>query len=225
MTTESLAAMAKRVFSGVGAFVSCARCGQQTTRTGARTLCYACSLAEDAFADQRLLLEQSIPETYQWATLKAPELAERVMGGAQTVARARDVTLHPRVLLIGAAGAGKTSLAVAMVRQWSSARRMGALFVSVPAFAGARLRAPLGREAEDVTAAVHAPLVLMDDLGGEREITTSPVTDVLRWRHERGQPTWVTTWLDPDGLSARYGAGIARRVVERAVVLRVPGGA
>jgi len=204
------------------AFVPCVRCRQATTPTGPRTLCYACASAEEVFLEDRRDLEASIPGSYQWATLDALELPLRVAGGARSVARARAVTLAPRLLVVGDSGAGKTSLAVAMLREWSRARRLGALFVSVPEFASARMRSPLGREAEDVSAALRAPLVLLDDLGGELPIPTSPVTDVLRSRHAQGQPTWVTTWLDVEGLTRRYGEGIARRIGERAIVVRIP---
>jgi hypothetical protein len=37
---------------------------------------------------------------------------------------------------------------------------------------------------------------------------------VIRERYNYALPTWVTTWMTPEGICRRYDQGIARRVFE-----------
>ena len=166
----------------------------------------------------RASLERSIPSAYAWATLDAPELPERVYGPAIGIGQ---MAYHqPRVCLIGPSRVGKTSLAVAMLRAWVAQHERSAMFVASHRLGMARIQHPAGHgEAELVEAAMRAPLVLLDDLGSERDFGMSPVADVVFERHAHDRPTWITTGLTREPLVARYGAGVVARLFERARVI------
>jgi DNA replication protein DnaC len=128
------------------------------------------------------------------------------------------------VLLYGAASAGKTSLAVACVRRWVAEYARPAGFFHAYALGVARIQHPAGHgEPEIVHRAMHAPMVLVDDLGSEREMSGSAVPDVMFTRHAEDRPLWVTTGLTRDQLVVRYGTGIVRRLFERAKVINLGG--
>jgi DNA replication protein DnaC len=165
-------------------------------------------------------LERTIPPAYQWSRFSAPELPMRVAPSA--IAQAQASWRDPRVCLMGVSRAGKTSLAVAMLRQWVRSSERSAAFLRAYKLAGARLRHPAGHgEPEIVELALKAPLVLIDDLGCERDSPTNAVVDVIFERHDDGLPTWVTTGLTREQLLARYGLGVVARIFERARVVRV----
>jgi len=72
-----------------------------------------------------------------------------------------------------------------------------------------------------VETAMRAPLVLLDDIGSERDFPTNPIPDVIFERHAQDLPTWATTGLTRDPLVVRYGAGVVARLFERARVIHV----
>jgi DNA replication protein DnaC len=122
------------------------------------------------------------------------------------------------LLLRGEAGLGKSVCAAAVA--WSGAERgVALLWLDAFELANAVARAPLGVEPRLVRDALAAPLLVVDDLGSETAVPTSPIAEVLHRRHARGARTIVTTWLDIGATEARYGSGIARRLYERAVVV------
>ena len=165
-------------------------------------------------------LERTIPESYRWARFSAPELRDRIP--APAIARAQDAWRDDRVCLMGAARAGKTSLAVAMARRRVSESARTGVFVHAYKLGVARILHPAGRgEPELVELAMRTPLLLLDDLGGERDHATSAIPDVLVERHAEGRPTWVTTGLTREQLVKRYGQGIVARVFERGTLVRV----
>jgi DNA replication protein DnaC len=166
-------------------------------------------------------LECSVPAHYQWARFSAGELAQRV-ARKDAVAEAQQAFRQPRVALCGEWASGKTSLAVAMLRAHVlAARGKGALFVRCYRVAQARIQHAAGHgEAPLVEEAVRAPLVLLDDLGGERDTAVSPVADIIFERHAEDRPTWVTTGFTKQQLVGRYGAGVVRRLFERCVIIR-----
>jgi len=165
-------------------------------------------------------LEKTIPGSYRWARFSAPELRDRVP--APAVAFAQDAWRQDRVCLMGASRAGKTSLAVAMLRRRVSQACRPAAFVHAYRLGVARILHPAGHgEPELVELAMRTPLVLVDDLGGERDHAMSAVPDVVVERHAENRPTWVTTGLTREQLVKRYGQGIVARVFERATVIRV----
>jgi hypothetical protein len=165
-------------------------------------------------------LERSIPPTYAWATLDAPELPERVHVPA--IGIGKFACHEPRVCFTGTSRAGKTSLAIAMLRAWVAKHERAAMFVAAHRLGVARIQHPAGHgEAELVEAAMKAPLILLDDLGSERDFPTNPIPDVIVERHAQDLPTWVTTGLPREPLVARYGAGVVARLFERARVIHV----
>lgn len=95
------------------------------------------------------------------------------------------------------------------------------LFVSAIDLGVARAHERLGREAPLVERAMGAPLLVLDDLGAEQLTALSAVGDVIHKRHAGMMPTIISTGFAEQGIAARYGDGIARRVFEGAVVIRV----
>ncbi len=129
---------------------------------------------------------------------------------------------HPKLVFAGRTGAGKTSLAVACLRRWAASAGRVAAFVHAYELAVARLQHPAGHgEPELVEHAMMLPMVLVDDIGSEREMAGNAVHDVVFARHAEDRALWVTTGLTRAQLVTRYGAGIVRRLLERARVIQV----
>lgn len=201
-------------------------------------LCEACADAEERHGKIRKI-EAQIPASFAWARLGAPELGKRVGATKGQLRGAYDAAVVGRSSLVitGEAGAGKTSLAVALFRAVlerglrgdaspaNLRRAQRAAFVSAYALGRERARFPLGEgEAPLVRRALSASLLVIDDLGSEPESSLSAVPDVVYERHAAGRPTWVTTWLTIEACGARYGGGIARRIFEGAHVLGLSSG-
>lgn len=184
----------------------------------ARVPCFDCTIALEAKADRaRALAEvtRTIPSEFRWASLSSPLLAKRVDAKRRPLAEVIERILGAhRVVLAGGSGAGKTSLAVACMRERLVA---GARFVSAITLGTARIQHAAGDgEADIVERAIAAPLLLLDDLGEERHTATSAVGDVIRERHAAGRATWVTTGLRSRELTAKYGEGVRRRLFDGA---------
>jgi hypothetical protein len=168
-------------------------------------------------------LGRTLPKAYQWARFDAPELGTRV-GDAATRALADGTWREPKVVFVGGAGAGKTSLAVACLRRWVAESVRAGGFFHAYALGVARIQHAAGHgEPEIVHQAMHWPMVLIDDLGSERVMAGSAVPDVIFLRHAEQRPLWVTTGMTRPQLVTRYGEGIVRRLFERAVVVQMDG--
>jgi hypothetical protein len=176
-------------------------------------------------ADEQRLAEvladrlRTIPPRYQWAAWDNQAMASRVHGLGRL--RASLANAHSRnVVLLGPAGSGKSSALAALVRE---AVEGGAAprWVSARDLATTRSQHDLGEASELERAAMRAPILALDDLGNDRRTQLSAVDDVLLERHDMELVTWVTTALGPSEVTARYGAGIARRVFEGAIVVEV----
>ncbi len=203
----------------------CSRCGHVVFDENRGRM--ARMLAE---ADHKRAVEDVIswvPPAYAGAEVDADWLVALV--GADTIARCRESIGVPRVAFTGPPGAGKTSLAAAMYKlsarsETSTPTLRRYRWVSSHKLAKARSGLPLGEgEAPLVTACMEAPLLVLDELGGEDPRYASAVGEVLFDRHEQARPTWVTTGVGPNEIAARYGGGIARRVFEGATVFRLRG--
>jgi hypothetical protein len=84
----------------------------------------------------------------------------------------------------------------------------------------ARSRHPLGEGEPDViTKALRADLLVLDELGSDEVVNGSAVKEIIYERHWQDRSTWVTTWMRPEQMSAKYGEGIGRRILEGAVVI------
>jgi hypothetical protein len=164
--------------------------------------------------------EATIDPEHRWARFVAPELTSRVLDPKAIVA-AQQSWRNPMVVLVGHSGAGKTSLAVAMMRVWVETNARAAAFFHAILLGAASIRHPAGHgEPELVAQAKRVPLAVLDDLGSERDTTTNDIPEIVLVRHAQRLPTFVTTGLSRAQLSTRYGAGIARRLTERATIIR-----
>ena len=70
---------------------------------------------------------------------------------------------------------------------------------------------------------MRASVLLLDDLGRDEEIRSNPVPAIIADRHPEERVTWITTELTPAEIAKRYGDGIARRICEKALVVRFTG--
>lgn len=204
-------------------FVRC-DCGTLSTRVP----CFECSqLAERAALEREADDARGIPQRYRWAKLDAPELVTRAhvvpcrwYDDATSCASRLVSSSMIAALLLGPAGSGKTSLAVA-----ASRAVRGAFFVKAEALERARIEHRAGdADSPLVLRAKRAPLLILDDLGQDKPSSISAVEAVILARHDAELRTWVTTGLDaasPVGtypaLESRYGAGVVRRLTERGV--------
>lgn len=200
---------------------TCSRCGAPVE--GRRT----CATCQDA-ADDGARLDatyRTVPPRFRWAlSADAQALAARVQAHPVVVRRGLEAPPSSSLLFTGRTGAGKTSLAVAMLGAWMRADRSrhGALYVEASVLARSRARHRLGDgEPPLMAAALSAPLVLLDDLGQEREDRDGCLTDLVYRRTDAELPTWITCGLPGDDVPAiaeqlarRYDGGFVRRVLE-----------
>src|SRR5690606_41552787 len=76
-----------------------------------------------------------------------------------------------------------------------------------------------------------AHTLVIDELGEELRSSSklvrgdTAIRDVLHQRQAEGRRTIVTTYLSTDEIAEAYGAGIARRLHERGIVIELGGGA
>ena len=156
----------------------------------------------------------TVPPTFHWATLDAAELGGRVERAA-AIAEARAALASGSLLLVGQSGCGKTSLACALLHAWDAAHRRRGVFMPAWKLGMARAHHGLGQgEPPEVEQAMTTRLLVVDDLGSERNVTSNAVPDVIFARALAGLPTWVTTWMTAAEVTQRYGDGIARRLHE-----------
>lgn len=217
----------------------CERCARFVCKCGAPAdgvrKCAACS-EKAALAKLLRPTHESVPERFKWALgadlerLRGTAEQRRVKGSDELIRRGLANPPSSDAVFLGLTGAGKTSLAVAMLDAWvrvAPHERTGALFVGASYLSRARARFRLGDgEAPLIAAAQRAPLLVLDDLGNEREDRDGCITDVVFGRHDAGLPTWVTCGLTPnvptveafaEVIAKRYDGGFARRVLETGI--------
>lgn len=210
----------------------CERCERFTCRCGAPVdgakTCRDC--------DQRAVFDrlmratrESIPRRFRW-TIGADEatLLERVQASPDLVHRALTQPPSTSLIFFGVTGAGKTSLACAMLDAWVRAepgRRSGAFFIEASDLSRARSRHKLGAdEAPDVARAMTCPLLVLDELGGRGENDRDGcITDVVWARTNAELPIWITCGLGAEqqtmhdfaeALARRYDGGFVRRLLD-----------
>lgn len=183
--------------------------------------------------DREPLLDRAratIPARFRGASLETfrPRLPEAALASLEE----QLPMPHRSLVLVGPSGVGKTTLAAALLRaaidagaypashsRYDAAR--GCVFATSFGLSSARRNGQLGHEAALVGIALDASLLVLDDLGNERDTPWSAVRDIVWERHAEGRPTIYTTWLDAEGLERRYDDGAARRVYEDSLVVQV----
>ena len=201
----------------VPTFNPCKTCGELTTGTGD---CFDCERGRHRRRESVQAFEHSLPESLRWARFDEPDLLNaRVERHA--IAKASECVSSRKVVLLGPSGEGKTSLAVAMARQWVREHAKPAAFVLATDLATARRRSPLGREAPEVVDALTVPLLVLDDLGTDAADPSSAVTEVIFKRHAEDRAMWITTWMNPAAMETRYGQGVMRRVYQGARIVEL----
>lgn len=192
-------------------------CGEITTLVP----CWQCSRIIERRVDEERAREaaiQSIPKRYAWAQVNSPLLAERVKLRTPLADVVRRVLASSQVVFAGSAGSGKTSLAVACLRE----RLPNALLMSALRLGTARIQFQAGDgEAGPVERAIAAPLLLIDEVGGEAKIATNAVRDVVFARYDADMPTWITTGFTGKQIIETYGDGFLRRLTEHGYVVRL----
>ena len=190
-------------------------CG--TLVPGPARICDACSSrqARNERADRSL---RSVPNRFRWSHFRAPELEQRVER-KNAIHEGRSARDAHHVVLIGLSGCGKTSLSVAMLRaRVEAVPERSAMFLSALRLGIARARSE-DSEPQLVAQASRVDLLLLDDLGNETDVASSPIKDVVWRRHDDHRATWVTTGLKLEAIAVRYGDGLARRLFEHAMVI------
>lgn len=174
---------------------------------------------------------------------KALEARVRDMGIPLTAAvKTAEANVSDRrgAVLLGPAGLGKTTLAAAILighvvrlvgrpREgvepgqgwaWASAARCG--YVLADDLPRARPQHGLGRgEAPLILHALHAPVLVIDDLGLEKLDET--MREVIAKRADNALTTIYTTSITAAEMAARYGDGVARRVYGAAPTIQLGG--
>lgn len=198
-------------------------CGEDTYRGHQR--CHEC---EDRFQTKRqernravYIAEQSMPKGFEFTRRKgfADPVVRACVKDPSALAKAQEHALDAEwMLLRGPAGLGK-SVSAATVAWECIYAGIPAVWISAIRMASAVQRASLGDEPAEVHDAIQTKVAVIDDLGSEPVIASSPLLEIIHARHEAGRRTIVTTWLDGAGLKSRYGDGVARRLIERACVV------
>lgn len=195
--------------------------------------------SEDRTRNVRRTMKREIPPHFTWARWDAPELQSRVQLTSSKLADVR-VALAARsgradrVVIIGGAGNGKTSLACAYLADRIERGSAQPRFVAARNLLAARgYPGANGIEPQSVpwtSLAIAANPFVLDDLGAE--LTGAPaggglaaqrievVCRVLADRHDLDLGHVITTAHEREKIAAWYGDGVARRVFEGALVIR-----
>lgn len=161
-----------------------------------------------------------IPNGYAGLTLDSAGLAARV-APAGVIAGARAAKGAPGIVFVGPSGAGKTTLASALlatvVTQEGATRSVA--WIPARRLANARRDHVLGEIPPLVAHATKVDILILDELGGEEATFASSVAEVICDRYDEARTTWITTGFDEGAIVARYGDGVARRVFGRSAIV------
>lgn len=128
------------------------------------------------------------------------------------------------LLLHGGSGLGKTYLLRCMERE-AAARGVECAFVTAYDLLDALRNAYFGRENDLAEACLHAPLLLVDDLGMEplmENVTVEQIYHLLSSRLSRGLYTAFTTNLSRVELQKRYTERVLSRLLDVRTGMAIP---
>lgn len=175
-----------------------------------------------ARAEAQAVAVDEMPKRYRWAQVGHADLARRVKlpDGLEVREATSRILGASRVLLWGSSGSGKTSLGIACLRE----RLPHAMWVSALPLGTTRIQHSAGDGMSKLEAACRrAPLLLIDEVGGEVKSANNAVKDVIFGRYDDDLPTWVTTGFGAKEIVAMYGDGALRRLTEGGYVLKLGG--
>lgn len=207
-------------------------CGQPAASTGLR--CNSCEKAHILSRRRAIAVREwkSVPKELAALSFGSKGLDAWVHDKA-AIARAALALDSSLVTLIGPAGAGKTSIAVAMLAahvrvglrpeatrdQWRRAET--AHFTRAYELAEAAEAHPLGRGMAPALERARRSFALVVDELSTRRDPGEAVGSLLHARHASGRTTIVTTWMDRAKVVDTYGGGIARRLFDDGLVIPV----
>ena len=171
---------------------------------------------------------RSIPEAFAWARVNDPIYQQaKLHGAARTFAEAWRRG-KGNVLVTGPTGRGKTACTIALLHRILDAARDSDLgvvaldyakrirYTSAQALCFARQT--WEQEPELIAEAKWASLLVIDEWGPEVD-SKGTLFEVINSRYEDGRQTILTTGMAKDAFARRYGDALARRVVERGLVV------
>ena len=193
-------------------------------------VCEACgkTLHEQQLREVKSRCCPSIPTHLRWASLENHSLLRQRIQDTDVVVTIANcfgalVTRSvPNVVLVGPSGSGKSSLSCAIMREVHDLPRWrGAHWQCAVKLGRARSDSVLGAVPPAIEEASSAPLLVLDDLGSEHQAGIEVLREVIHHRYHAGLPSVFTTWMQPEELPGRYGEGTTRRIIERAMVIRL----
>lgn len=128
----------------------------------------------------------------------------------------------------GSVGTGKTHLAVAVMNELMSKKRVPSLFVTVPELLDNLRGAYMipGRDLDEWMEAVkNADLLVLDDLGAEKPTAwvQERVFVIVNHRYREALPTIFTSNTEPEDLPAQLGERTASRIIAMTEGIRLNG--
>lgn len=208
-------------------------------RTSANEACDACTAKARAAA--RLQLHAAaivgMEADFREVTFAIPHLRRLV--GDDVLEDARHVATFeqtPLVLILGATGAGKTTLAAAIYRHQVDRLLAPTATVTDESWVGrmvwahakplslARKESRLGAPPKLLDRAAEATVLLLDDLGQDAPEDKDDVVNLLAYREANRLPTIITCGFELESLKGRYGPHLTRRLHDRKAVIDLGGG-
>lgn len=194
----------------------CARCAKETrfrTPWTANSTCAPCrqETIQGAYeVDEKRL---AIPKSYR--VTSADELVTRGLS-AKVVAMADAAWSKDWLVVHGArSGAGKSSLAGYMACRRIASNLRDVAWLPAYKLSGSTWKADDGWTTVD--------LLIIDDLGAERDFKSSLVPEIVEERRAHDMATWFTTAFDGQQLADKYGEHVARRVYGRSTAILIKG--